>query len=220
MNKITCNINSQEKVINLSSGYLATDSLSTIEIERVSVVFNYQNIQTETNLLWYGNSIPGTRIIAEPGYYTLTDINNKLKPAGVTLTPRMDGRCVLTTGKNAVFNISTLLGNLVGIDKPRYEKNTTTTLGNKYDINLGLRYIVVRSNLVNTTWNLYDGKMTDALMILPIPNMSLNNTTYNFVCRERIPIIKDSLPELKFTVSDIRGKPIKIGSIMIHALLY
>ena len=147
MNKITCNINSSKKVISLSGGHFETECFSTIEIERVSVVFNYHNIQTETNLLWYGTNLPGARIVAEPGYYTLSDIQKKLEPAGVSLKPKMDGRCVLTTGKNAIFNISTLLSNLVGIDKPRYEKNTTTTLGNKYDLNLGLRYIIVRSKL-------------------------------------------------------------------------
>ena len=99
MKKITCNINSPKKVIKMSTGHLSTEDFCMIEIERVSIVFKYHNIPKKTDLLWYGLNPPGTRIVAEPGYYTITNIQKKLEPAGVTLTTTMDGKCVLKTGK-------------------------------------------------------------------------------------------------------------------------
>lgn len=129
----------------------------------------------------------------EPGYWTYKLISDKLKTIGnIKLEANIhNNTCSITTDKTLQLKE---LGLLLGFPKnTTIPSGTKTNSPNNVDINQGLRYISIRSDMIDRKKNIGNyGRRSDVILTLPITNtQTLKGSIMHYRDIEsRVPIQK------------------------------
>ena len=219
--KFTVLLKGSHTIIPLQDSVL-TSNYSSVFMKKVSVFWEFFNISKPTTILKVG----GSDIIIEKGYYTFDSVKLLLERHGVKLTYfKETATCQLESTKNDI-TIEERLLTMLGFNRFNNPmillKGRSLTGDSKVDLNNGLRYVNIFSNLVNKTFNINpSGRPSDVITSVTVPTDRplLGSVVIYIDTESRIPISKGSFNELIFHVMDQNNKPIDIGEVLIEMYL-
>ena len=219
--KFTVLLKGSHTIIQLKDSVL-TSNYSSVFMKKVSVFWEFFNISEPTTILKVG----GSDIIIEKGYYTFDSVKLLLERHGVKLTYfKETATCQLESTKNDI-TIEERLLTMLGFNRFNNPmillKGRSLTGDSKVDLNNGLRYVNIYSNLVNKTFNINPlGRPSDVITSVTVPTDRplLGSVAIYIDTESRIPISKGSFNELIFHVMDQNNKPIDIGEVLIEMYL-
>ena len=103
-----------------------------------------------------------------------------------------------------------------------FKPNTTTISDSRVNLNLGLEYIKIRCDVVDSSRNLdEDGDKDNTIVSLPI---TTTQTLYGSVqpfydIESKIPINRGVINRLRFSVTDQNGDLVDVGKILLECYL-
>lgn len=212
MIRVSVLISGSTKTIDLQESIIAINSNPYILVKKATIFWNYVNITSAVNDKIKYNS---SDHVFSPGYHTFKMIADDLKKLGSIelVANRYDSTCTITTDHQIeLFKFGQLLG---------FDENTTITTTktspNVVNINRGLKYIQVTSNIVNRSKNIVNGNKSDCIAVLPITStQTLKASVQHFFDIEsRIPINKGVINQLEFKITDQDDNSVNVGEVLL-----
>ena len=166
-------------MVYVENGFIETTWNSTVLIKNIAVYCMFKNIhQYNREVVLTSSADEGNVIEFGTGYWTFSMISERLREEGITLTENRHNntrRIHCKTDEVELGNFGILLG---------FEKDTTKSKDlwkdspNEININMGLKYITIGCDCVNTLKNFNTkGERTKNIATLPITTQQrLNNT--------------------------------------------
>ena len=210
---ITVFITGGTKKLELDEPFL-TGHDTTIQLKRATVFWKFQNITTANNNNYFDKVVSGggnERKTFDDGYWDFELIKKRLGEEGVELEASVhDNKCLLKNTNKETINLKNL-GKLLG-----FNVDTTIPTGqtpeapHPVDVNLGLRYLTIACDLVNSFRNVdINGGVNTNIAYLPIPPGTRLNSTVS-IYNENHPVVltkEDIVADVTFTVdSDITNE--------------
>ena len=223
--KFTVLLKGPHTIIPLQNSVL-TSNYNSVFMKKVSVFWEFFNISKPTTIIRVKTDAGDSDVIIEKGYYTFDSVKLLLERHGVKLTYfRETATCQLESTKNDI-TIEERLLTMLGFNRFNNPmillKGRSLTGDSKVDLNNGLRYVNIYSNLVNKTFNINPlGTPSDVITSVTVPTDRplLGSVVIYIDTESRIPISKGSFNELIFHVMDQNNKPIDIGEVLLEMYL-
>ncbi len=205
---ITVFITGGTKKLELDKPFL-TGHDTSIQLKRATVFWKFQNI-TAANDNYYFHKQPLTPTgntevkTLDTGYWDFELLKNRLDEEGIKLKATVhDNKCVFENTNDETVNMKNL-GKLIGFNADTtVPKGRTPELPHPVDVNLGLRYLTVACDLVDSFRNVgIDGGVDTNIAYLPIPPGTRLNSTVS-VYNESHPVVltkEDIVTEMTFSV--------------------
>ena len=148
---------------------------SVMTLKNASIYWNYKNVIAGKN----DHVMRGTtKITFEEGYWTFDMIEEKLEEHSVKLVANRYNNTCKIYSESQNLNLKKF-GKLLGFPENEVTNSGTWKASpSVVDVNKGLRYVNINSNIVNTEGNIdTDGHWSCALAALSIPSDQLLNST-------------------------------------------
>jgi hypothetical protein len=218
--KFTVLVMGSHTIVPLQNSVL-TSNYNSIFVKRVAVFWEFFNIRKQTTIMVVETDDGMVNVAVPPGYYTFSDMKEKLEKSGVVLTYHHEyAGTWIKTIKHKV-TIKRKLLEMLGLrrfgDKLVLEKGADTGGGSKVDFNDGLRFVNIHCNLASKSYNInHWGKPSDVITSVTVPtDRPLFGSVAGYIDVEsRTSIVKGTCSELIFHVTDQDGKSIDIGEVL------
>ncbi len=204
---ITVFITGGRKVLELDEPFL-TGHDTAIQLKRATVFWKFRNITTANNNNEFDKvGVPPAkdeRKTFDDGYWDFELIKKRLEQEKIELEASVhDNKCLLKNTNTETINLKNF-GKLLG-----FNADTTIPTGqtpetpHPVDVNLGLRYLTIACDLVDSFRNVnIDGGVDTNIAYLPIPPGTRLNSTVS-VYNENHPVVltkEDIVTEMTFSV--------------------
>ena len=204
---ITVFITGGTKKLELDEPFL-TGHDTTIQLKRATVFWKFRNITTANNNSYFdkvGVGVADERKTFDDGYWDFELIKKRLREEKIELEASVhDNKCLLKNTNTETINLKNL-GKLLG-----FNVDTTIPTGqtpeapHPVDVNLGLRYLTIACDLVNSFRNVdINGGVNTNIAYLPIPPGTRLNSTVS-IYNENHPVVltkEDIVTDMTFTVN-------------------
>ncbi len=205
---ITVFITDGTKKLELDEPFL-TGHDTTIQLKRATVFWKFRNITTTNNNFYFDKvGVAGAadeRKTFDDGYWDFELIKKRLAEEKIKLEASVhDNKCFVTNTNAETTNLKNLR-ELLG-----FNVDTTIPTGktpeapHPVDVNLGLRYLTIACDLVNSFRNVdINGGVNANIAYLPIPPGTRLNSTVS-IYNENHPVVltkEDIVTEMTFTVN-------------------
>ncbi len=204
---ITVFITDGTKKLELDEPFL-TGHDTTIQLKRATVFWKFRNITTANNNSYFDKVGVGDaddeRKTFDDGYWDFELIKKRLGEEKIELEASVhDNKCLLKNTNTETINLKNL-GKLLGFNVDTTIPNgKTPEAPHPVDVNLGLRYLTIACDLVNSFRNVdINGGVNTNIAYLPIPPGTRLNSTVS-VYNENHPVVltkEDIVTEMTFTV--------------------
>ena len=178
MKKLSLLLDSGKNEIYLD-GFIRTKLNAKMKVKNAAVYWNFKNVTKNFNDTVTLTSFK--TIIFEEGYWTFHMMAERLAENDVKLERnRYDNTCKIFS-KNSNLNLKNL-GLMLGFPKNKIIQANAWTTSSNVDVNLGLRYVTVECNTVDTDKN-FDryGKRSKVIVTLPVTTeQSLNSSVTHY----------------------------------------
>ena len=233
--KITVLINDNHKELYPSENISGVTSESTLNVESVTVFWDYNNVIKGVNDTFNHN---GNVLVVPEGYWTsdmITRIRDRLIISVGTGSTKYynsiaqlfmenngnGGFSAYSTNSTATINLGSF-GMLLGFDRDTVLPALTRILSqNSADLNRGLKYITVSCDIVDDTRNIgVDGKRSNVIATIPVPNdIDLKHAITQHYIDTRLtngnPLQNGCFNNITFDINTNMG-PLKIGSVLLE----
>ncbi len=205
---ITVFITGGAKKLELDEPFL-TGHDTTIQLKRATVFWKFRNITSANNNSYFDKvsvTVGGAdeRKTFDDGYWDFELIKKRLEEEKIELKASVhDNKCLLKNTNDETINLKNF-GKLLGFNvDTTIPKGQTPETPHTVDVNLGLRYLTVACDLVNSFRNVdINGGVNTNIAYLPIPPGTRLNSTVS-VYNENHPVVltnEDIVTEMTFTV--------------------
>ena len=204
---ITVFITGGTKKLELDEPFL-TGHDTTIQLKRATVFWRFRNITTANNNNYFDKVVSDgadERKTFDDGYWDFELIKKRLGEEKIELEASVhDNKCLLKNTNTETINLKNL-GKLLGFNVDTTIPNgRTPEAPHSVDVNLGLRYLTIACDLVNSFRNVdINGGVNRNIAYLPIPPGTRLNSTVS-VYNENHPVVltmEDIVTEMTFTVN-------------------
>ena len=218
---ITVFITGGTKKLELHEPFL-TGHDTTIQLKRATVFWKFRNI-TSTNGNSYFDKVgvgsdADERKTFDDGYWDFELIKKRLEEEKIELEASVhDNKCLLKNTNTETINLKNL-GKLLG-----FNVDTTIPTGqtpeapHPVDVNLGLRYLTIACDLVNSFRNVdINGGVNTNIAYLPIPPGTRLNSTVS-VYNENHPLVltkEDIVTDMTFTVDSNISSEVEVDVLL------
>ena len=160
-------------------GFIRTKPNTKMKVKNAAVYWSFKNVTKNFNDTV---TLTSKTVTFEEGYWTFHMMAERLAENDVKLERnRYDNTCKIFS-KSSNLNLKNL-GPMLGFPKNKIiQANAWTTSPSNVDVNLGLRYVTVECNTVDTDKN-FDryGKRSKVIVTLPvITEQSLNSSVTHY----------------------------------------
>ncbi len=205
---ITVFITGGAKRLKLTEPFL-TGHDTSIQLKRATVFWKFRNI-TRANGNYYFDKQPLTPGGApeertfDDGYWDFELIKERLEEEKIELVATVhDNKCLFKNSNNETVNLKNF-GKLIGFNADTtIPKGQAPETPHTVDVNLGLRYLTIACDLVDSFRNVnIDGGVDTNVAYLPIPPGTRLNSTVS-VYSENHPVVltkEDIVTEMTFSV--------------------
>ena len=205
---VTVFITGGTKKLELDEPFL-TGHDTTIQLKRATVFWKFQNI-TRANSNYYFDkqsltpSAGNERKTLDDGCWDFELIKKRLGEEKIELEASVhDNKCLLKNTSDETVDLKNL-GKLIGFNvDTTIPKGRTPEAPHTVDVNLGLRYLTIACDLVDSFRNVdINGGVDTNIAYLPIPPGTRLNSTVS-VYNENHPVVltkEDIVTEMTFTV--------------------
>lgn len=221
MRRFTFELNGSSTTINFPRSF-RVDTGSRLFISKITVFWDYANINDD-DVLYVDDGSPQTY---ERGFYTLSDIEEDLLKKNIEMKVFLHSNKVTLsskrkTGKNLVLR---LYGELLGIQsgtvvEPDDDALSNTVIGYS-DLNIlrGLRYFTIHCSIVNEEFNLINGKRSQVIATLPVPqHKRLNGTVEtHHELNNKVMLDGGTTSQMTFDIRDPSGNNVDVGKILVE----
>ena len=183
-------------------GFVRSKINSSIKIKNASIYWNFKNITEGLNNNNVITAVPN-RVVFGEGYWDFRMIAEKLAGSGIELERiKHNNKCTLLSKNSDI--ILNRFGILLGFpDHQVVKKGVKITSPSAVDVNLGLRYVTVECNHVDSEKNYdRDGKRSKIVAMFPVTTeQSLNNSVTHYGDLQfEAPIVNGDHNLFEFTV--------------------
>ena len=219
MRKITVYIEGASQTIDLQES-IVTNRYEYMLVKKATIFWRYENVPTSFTAMTNNGNVMNMY----KGYYTFNMIRELCKDSVKLEATKYDGKCKIITDGSTNVNITSKLAYLLGFNNNNrlFKLNTTTISDSRVNLNLGLEYIKIRCDVVNSSRNLdEDGDKDNTIVSLPI---TTTQTQYGSVqpfydIESKIPINRGVINRLRFSVTDQNGDLVDVGKILLECYL-
>ncbi len=187
-----------EKVI-LEEPFL-TGHDTTIQLKQATVFWKFKNITDDNKKFVIGTE---EKTLGK-GYWDFELLKERLAGEKIDLTPNMyDNTCEVNNKNTETLNLKNF-GELLGFDVDTTMVKGIASSPNAVDVNLGLRYLTITCDLVNSFRNVdINGNVNTNIAYLPIPPGTRLNSTVSVYNENHptVPVKEDIVTEMTFTVN-------------------
>ncbi len=186
---------------------------TTVQLKRATVFWKFRNITRANNNYYFERAITSTDSetkTLDDGYWDFELLKKRLEAEKVELIQKVhDNTCKVNNKNQETINLKNF-GKLIG-----FNADTTVASGetpespHSVDVNLGLRYLTIACDLVDSFRNVDINGSADAnIAYLPIPpGTRLNSTVSMYENHPTVFTKEDIVTEMTFTVnSNISSK--------------
>ena len=209
MPKNTCVlIDHSTKTLQLADLFL-TNKDSTLSVKHATVFWNFKNI-TNDNKLFEVTRTNGTKanLDIKEGYWDFQLLKKRLEGEDIEITPNVHDNTCNVKIKDGFSRIKSAnlkkFGMLLGFDENHLVTTTLSKSPKAVDVNLGLRYLTISCDLVDSKQNVgVDGRNSAVLTYLPVTlftRLSSSVSKYAFPIGEAIHLKSDIVNSMTFTI--------------------
>ncbi len=210
---ITVFVTSGTKKLELDEPFL-TGHDTTVQLKRATVFWKFQNVTTVNDNSYFDKVLSGggsERKTLDDGYWDFELLKKRLGEEKIELEASVhDNKCLLKNTNTETVdlkNFGKLLGFNAGTTIPT---GRTPEAPHPVDVNLGLRYLTIACDLVDSFRNVdISGGVDTNIAYLPIPPGTRLNSTVS-IYNENHPVVltkEDIVTEMTFTLgSNITGE--------------
>ena len=166
MRKITVYIEGASQTIDLQES-IVTNRYEYMLVKKATIFWRYENVLTSFTAM----TNDGNVMNMYKGYYTFNMIRELFRDSVKLEATKYDGKFKIITDGSTNVNITSKLAYLLGFNNNNrlFKPNTTTISDSRVNLNLGLEYIKIRCDVVNSSRNLdEDGDKDNTIVSLPI----------------------------------------------------
>ena len=172
---------------------------TTIQLKQATVFWKFKNITDDNNKYVIGTEEKDLG----NGYWDFELLKERLAGEKIVLTANVyDNTCDVNNKNTGTLNLKNF-GELLGFDA-----DSTLTTGvaksKTVDVNLGLRYLMITCDLVNSFRNVdINGNVNTNIAYLPIPPGTRLNSTVSVYNENHptVPVKEDIVTEMTFTIN-------------------
>ena len=172
MNKLSLILDTGKHAVYLDR-FITTRYDSKIHVKNISIYWKFKNVLKNAN-----DSITG--VTFEGGYWSFNMISEKLSESNILLERnRYDNTCKIRSARQLnLLNFGPLLGFAVS---KVIQANTWTNSPSNVDVNLGLRYVTIECNCVDTDRNFNaNGRRSKVIATVPVTSEQGLNSSVTF----------------------------------------
>ena len=198
MNKLSLNLNTGKQAVYLDR-FITTKYESRLRVKNIGIFWKFKNVLKNVN-----DKITGVTL--GEGYWSFNMISEKLSESNIQLERN---RRIHSPRQLSLFNFGPLLGFPVNTV---IQANTWTNSSSNVDVNLGLRYVTVGCNCVDTNRNFdSSGKRSKVIATIPVTSeQSLNESvTFYDNIRSEVSVLNRDHNMLEFDFNTNIGN--KVG---------
>ena len=198
MNKLSLNLNTGKQAVYLDR-FITTKYESRLRVKNIGIFWKFKNVLKNVN-----DKITGVTL--GEGYWSFNMISEKLSESNIQLERN---RRIHSPRQLSLFNFGPLLGFPVNTV---IQANTWTNSSSNVDVNLGLRYVTVSCNCVDTNRNFdSSGKRSKVIATIPVTSeQSLNESvTFYDNIRSEVSVLNRDHNMLEFDFNTNIGN--KVG---------
>ena len=198
MNKLSLNLNTGKQAVYLDR-FITTKYESRLRVKNIGIFWKFKNVLKNVN-----DKITGVTL--GEGYWSFNMISEKLSESNIQLERN---RRIHSPRQLSLFNFGPLLGFPVNTV---IQANTWTNSSSNVDVNLGLRYVTVSCNCVDTNRNFdSSGKKSKVIATIPVTSeQSLNESvTFYDNIRSEVSVLNRDHNMLEFDFNTNIGN--KVG---------
>ncbi len=195
---------------------------TTIQLKRATVFWKFRNITSTNKNNYFDKVVSGggadERKTFDDGYWDFELIKKRLEEEKIQLKAFVhDNRCSVTNNTSETVNLRNL-GKLLGFNADTTIPNgVTPETPHTVDVNLGLRYLTIACDLVNSFRNVdINGGVNTNIAYLPIPPGTRLNSTVS-VYNENHPVVltkEDIVTEMTFTVDSNISSEVEVDVLL------
>ena len=183
---------------------LITSENSRITISKVIIYWWFNNIETDTFVSLTAQDSTVTNVLFGEGYWTFSDIKQKLETEGVSLDQNSHNGTCRIHSEDYKVNLNDL-GPLLGFQSGAVIQRGLTKDSKRVNINQSLEYVTLSCNIVDSE-QVVDrfGEPGEIAAILPVDTSQRLNGTFTIfenVCFSA-PIINGSFKQITFDIQD------------------
>ena len=172
MNKLSLNLDTGKHFVYLER-LITTRYESRLCVKNIDIFWKFKNVLKNAN-----DKITG--VTFGEGYWSFNMISEKLNESNIQLERnRYDNTCKIRSSRQLnLFNFGLLLGFPVNTV---IQANTWTNSPSNVDVNLGLRYVTVSCNCVDTDRNFdSNGRRSKVIATIPVTSEQSLNSSVTF----------------------------------------